>query len=58
MIAQQEGPFVNLARLNVEKYAADPQVNRYLFEYVFLHEGDVKIAHQVGVIKAVSYNSV
>lgn len=47
MVAQQEGPFLNLARLNVEKYATDFQVNRYLFEYVFLHEGDVKIAHQV-----------
>lgn len=47
MIAQQDGNFVNLARLNIDKYASDPTVNRYLFEYVFLHEGDMKVAHQV-----------
>lgn len=47
MVAQQDGPFVNLGRLNVDKYATDPQVNRYLFEYVFMHEGDVRLAHQI-----------
>lgn len=46
MIAQQDGPFVNLGRLNVNKYANDKTVNRYLFEYVFLHEANIKIAHQ------------
>uniref|UniRef100_A0A0K0F3T8 Tetratricopeptide repeat protein 8 (inferred by orthology to a human protein) n=1 Tax=Strongyloides venezuelensis TaxID=75913 RepID=A0A0K0F3T8_STRVS len=47
MIAQKEGPFVNLARLNIDKYASDNSVNKYLFEYVFYHEGDMKIAHQI-----------
>lgn len=47
MVSQPDGPFVNLARLNVDKYAADPQVNRALFEYVFYHEGDMKVAHHV-----------
>ncbi|KAI1712204.1 tetratricopeptide repeat protein 8 [Ditylenchus destructor] len=48
MMAQAEGlPFLNLARLNVEKYAADKTVARYLFEYVFLHETDMKTAHQI-----------
>ncbi|CAJ0582335.1 unnamed protein product, partial [Mesorhabditis spiculigera] len=47
MTSQADGPFVNLARLNIEKYAKDPQVNRPLFEYVFHHEGDIKVAHQV-----------
>ncbi|VDO73148.1 unnamed protein product [Heligmosomoides polygyrus] len=47
MASDPDGPFVNLARLNVEKYAADPLVNRQLFEYVFYHEGDIKMAHQV-----------
>ena len=47
MIAQRDGPFLNLARLNVEKYARDKTVNRHLFDYVFLHEGDVKTAQQV-----------
>ncbi|KAI6220994.1 hypothetical protein M3Y99_01569800 [Aphelenchoides fujianensis] len=39
--------FLNLSRLNVDKYAADLTVNRQLFEYVFLHEGDMKAAHQI-----------
>ncbi|CAJ0589571.1 unnamed protein product [Cylicocyclus nassatus] len=47
MAASADGPFVNLARLNVDKYAADPHVNRQLFEYVFYHEADIKTAHQV-----------
>uniref|UniRef100_A0AC34Q0D1 Tetratricopeptide repeat protein 8 n=1 Tax=Panagrolaimus sp. JU765 TaxID=591449 RepID=A0AC34Q0D1_9BILA len=57
MIAQQDGPFVNLGRLNVEKYASDSQVNRYLFDYVFMHEGDMRTAHQIAAIatKACEY---
>lgn len=47
IIAKQDGPFVNLGRLNINKYASDKTVNRYLFEYVFLHEVNIKIAHQV-----------
>uniref|UniRef100_A0A7E4W893 TPR_REGION domain-containing protein n=1 Tax=Panagrellus redivivus TaxID=6233 RepID=A0A7E4W893_PANRE len=50
MVAQQDGPFVNLGRLNVEKYAGDSQVNRYLFEYVFMHEGDMRMAHQIAAV--------
>ncbi|CAD5225460.1 unnamed protein product [Bursaphelenchus okinawaensis] len=56
MIAQQD-QFLNLSRLNIDKYAADPTVNRYLFEYVFLHEGDMKTAHQIAAsaTKAAEY---
>ncbi|VDK72744.1 unnamed protein product [Anisakis simplex] len=50
MVAQADGQFINLARLNVEKYARDPHINRLLFEYVFYHEGDMKIAHQIAAI--------
>ncbi|CAJ0939598.1 unnamed protein product, partial [Mesorhabditis belari] len=50
MASNPDGPFVNLARLNIEKYAKDAQVNRQLFEYVFYHEGDVKTAHQIAAI--------
>ncbi|VDP13673.1 unnamed protein product [Onchocerca flexuosa] len=50
MISEPNGPFVNLSRLNVDKYAADSQVNRNLFEYVFYHEADMKVAHQIAVI--------
>ncbi|CAI2353605.1 unnamed protein product [Caenorhabditis sp. 36 PRJEB53466] len=47
MAAGADGEFVNLARLNIDKYAADPQVNRQLFEYVFYFVNDIKIAHQI-----------
>uniref|UniRef100_A0A915DCQ8 Tetratricopeptide repeat protein 8 n=1 Tax=Ditylenchus dipsaci TaxID=166011 RepID=A0A915DCQ8_9BILA len=59
MMAQAEGlPFLNLARLNVDKYAADRSVNRYLFDYVFLHEADIKTAHQIAAIatKSAEFN--
>lgn len=41
------GQFLNLARLNVEKYARERSVSRQLFEYVFYHESDMKTAHQI-----------
>lgn len=48
LLAQQD-QFLNLSRLNIDKYAADSTVNRHLFDYVFLHEGDIKSAHQVRI---------
>uniref|UniRef100_A0A915Q3P7 Tetratricopeptide repeat protein 8 n=1 Tax=Setaria digitata TaxID=48799 RepID=A0A915Q3P7_9BILA len=56
MISEPDGPFVNLSRLNVDKYAADPQVNRNLFEYIFYHEGDMKVAHQIAITAAKNAN--
>uniref|UniRef100_A0A8R1EMS1 TPR_REGION domain-containing protein n=1 Tax=Caenorhabditis japonica TaxID=281687 RepID=A0A8R1EMS1_CAEJA len=47
MASGGDGEFVNLARLNIDKYAADPQVNRQLFEYVFYYVNDIRIAHQI-----------
>ncbi|ULT90376.1 hypothetical protein L5515_008447 [Caenorhabditis briggsae] len=47
MAAGADGEFVNLARLNIDKYAADPQVNRQLFEYVFYYVNDMRVAHQI-----------
>ncbi|ETN81677.1 tetratricopeptide repeat protein [Necator americanus] len=56
MAASADGPFVNLARLNVDKYAADPHVNRQLFEYVFYHEADIKTAHQIAAVATKTAN--
>uniref|UniRef100_A0A1I7X524 TPR_REGION domain-containing protein n=1 Tax=Heterorhabditis bacteriophora TaxID=37862 RepID=A0A1I7X524_HETBA len=57
MTSHPSGPFVNLSRLNIEKYAADYQVNRQLFEYAFYYEGDIKTAHQIAAVatKAANY---
>uniref|UniRef100_A0A158PC67 TPR_REGION domain-containing protein n=1 Tax=Angiostrongylus cantonensis TaxID=6313 RepID=A0A158PC67_ANGCA len=58
MASNPEGPFIMLQRLNIDKYGADPMVNRQLFEYVFYHEGDMKTAHQIATIatKAANYD--
>ncbi|CAI4225058.1 unnamed protein product [Auanema sp. JU1783] len=58
MISSGDGPFINLARLNIDKYASDLQVNRQLFEYVFYVEGDMRVAHQIASIatKAAEFN--
>lgn len=39
-----EGPFINLARLNISKYAANASLAKPLFEYILFHENDVRIA--------------
>uniref|UniRef100_A0A183CE91 TPR_REGION domain-containing protein n=1 Tax=Globodera pallida TaxID=36090 RepID=A0A183CE91_GLOPA len=53
MVAQKDGgPFLNMARLNVEKYAREATVNMHLFNYVFLHEADARSALQIALIAA------
>ncbi|GAB6031788.1 Tetratricopeptide repeat protein 8 [Chamberlinius hualienensis] len=38
------GPFINLARLNLTKYASNPYVAKPLFEYIYYHENDIRMA--------------
>lgn len=42
MLSTPDGPFINLARLNMTKYAARPGLAKALFEYIFHHENDVR----------------
>uniref|UniRef100_A0A4W5KNL9 Tetratricopeptide repeat domain 8 n=1 Tax=Hucho hucho TaxID=62062 RepID=A0A4W5KNL9_9TELE len=44
MLTNPEGPFINLSRLNLAKYAQKPNLSKTLFEYIFHHENDVKNA--------------
>ncbi|KAI0220196.1 Tetratricopeptide repeat protein 8 [Lamellibrachia satsuma] len=44
MLSVADGPFINLARLNLPKYAAKPNLAKALFEYIFHHENDVRNA--------------
>ncbi|KAM6360402.1 tetratricopeptide repeat protein 8 isoform 2-T2 [Alca torda] len=44
MITNPDGPFINLSRLNLAKYAQKPKLAKALFEYIFHHENDVKNA--------------
>ncbi|KAB5562117.1 hypothetical protein PHYPO_G00014320 [Pangasianodon hypophthalmus] len=44
MLTHPDGPFINLSRLNLAKYAQKPNLSKTLFEYIFHHENDVKNA--------------
>ncbi|XP_038631829.1 tetratricopeptide repeat protein 8 isoform X1 [Scyliorhinus torazame] len=44
MLTSPDGPFINLSRLNLTKYAGKPNLAKALFEYIFHHENDVKTA--------------
>jgi len=42
MLSSPDGPFLNLARLDMAKYAARPSLAKALFEYIFHHENDIR----------------
>jgi len=42
MLTSPDGPFINLARLDMAKYATKPALAKALFEYIFHHENDVR----------------
>ncbi|KAK3750717.1 hypothetical protein QZH41_017275, partial [Actinostola sp. cb2023] len=44
MLAQPDGPFINISKLNLSKYAQRPNLAKPLFEYIFHHENDVRNA--------------
>ncbi len=49
MLSTPDGPFINLARLNMAKYAGRPNLAKALFEYIFHHENDVRNVSTVTV---------
>ncbi|CAG9760887.1 unnamed protein product [Ceutorhynchus assimilis] len=40
MLTQKDGPFIQISRLNLSKYAKNKALNKPLFEYLYYHEGD------------------
>ncbi|KAF2357594.1 Tetratricopeptide-like helical domain [Trinorchestia longiramus] len=44
MVSPSDGPFLNIARLNLAKYAGLPHLSRALFEYIYYHENNVRTA--------------
>ena len=42
MLSTPDGPFINLARLDMSKYATKPTLAKALFEYIFHHENDIR----------------
>ncbi|XP_054264815.1 tetratricopeptide repeat protein 8-like [Macrosteles quadrilineatus] len=49
MMSQPDGPFIQVARLNLPKYAADEKLAKPLFQYIFYHENDVRNALDLAV---------
>ncbi|XP_018329576.1 tetratricopeptide repeat protein 8 [Agrilus planipennis] len=54
ILSQKEGPFIQISRLNLSKYAKDPCLSKALFEYLYNHEGDVRNAMELAT-KALEY---
>ncbi|XP_039507018.1 tetratricopeptide repeat protein 8 isoform X1 [Pimephales promelas] len=50
MLTHPDGPFINLSRINLAKYAKRPNMAKTLFEYIFHHENDVKNVSMSGVM--------
>ncbi|KAF7272712.1 hypothetical protein GWI33_014524 [Rhynchophorus ferrugineus] len=50
MLTQKDGPFIQVSRLNLAKYAKNKTLNKALFEYLFYHEGDVRNAMELAVL--------
>ena len=42
MLSQRDGPFINMARLNIGKYSKRPNIAKALFEYIFYHENSIR----------------
>ena len=42
MLTEPGGPFIQLSRLNISKYASQPCIAKPLFEYIYYHEHDVR----------------
>ena len=53
MLSVADGPFINLARLNLAKYAAKPNLSKALFEYIFHHENDVRNVSKQTCVKQI-----
>ncbi|BES94939.1 Tetratricopeptide repeat domain 8 [Nesidiocoris tenuis] len=49
MMTQPDGPFIQVTRLNLAKYASTEGIAKPLFQYIFYHENDVRNALDLAV---------
>lgn len=42
MLTEPGGPFIQLSRLNITKYATQQSIAKSLFEYIYYHEHDAR----------------
>ena len=47
MLSTPDGPFIQVGRLNLPKYAQQPGIARALFEHLFHHANDVRAVSTV-----------
>lgn len=47
MLTEPGGPFIQLSRLNISKYANQPSIAKSLFEYIYYHEHDIRYVSKV-----------
>ncbi|XP_075225292.1 tetratricopeptide repeat protein 8 [Lycorma delicatula] len=58
MLSQPDGPFIQVARLNLVKYASMDNISKSLFQYIYYHENDIRNAMDLAVeaTKACQFN--
>lgn len=49
MLTQKDGPFIQISRLNISKYAKNEILAKPLFEYLYYHDNDVRNAMELAV---------
>lgn len=49
MLTEPDGPFIQLAQLNLAKYANKPNIAKSLFEYIYYHEQDVRYVSTLNI---------
>ncbi|CAG5100441.1 Similar to Ttc8: Tetratricopeptide repeat protein 8 (Mus musculus) [Cotesia congregata] len=49
MLSEPNGPFIQISRLNISKYASKSGIAKPLFEYIFYHEHDARNALDLAV---------
>ncbi|XP_061932679.1 tetratricopeptide repeat protein 8 isoform X2 [Apis cerana] len=48
-LTEPGGPFIQLSRLNISKYANQPSIAKSLFEYIYYYEHDIRYALDLAV---------
>ena len=50
MLTEPGGPFLDVSKLDLNKYAQKPALARVLFEYLYYHENDTKNSLELAAI--------
>ena len=56
MLSEAGGPFINVDRLDLRKYAARPALAKALFEYILYHDHNPKKALELAALATVQAN--